>query len=62
MLRLEKEEPIRTYGQYVAKHELGKTRKGRAAPTESYTSYITGLISKVVEMSSKKQQQKPRRF
>ena len=50
MLRREKEEPIRTYGLYEPKHELGKTRKGR--PAESYTNYEAGLISKVVKMSS----------
>ena len=49
MLRREKEEPIRIYGLYEPKRELGATKKGR--PAESYASYIAGLISKVVKLS-----------
>ena len=49
MLRREKEEPIRIYGLYEPKRELGTTKKGR--PAESYASYIAGLINKVVKLS-----------
>ena len=49
MLRQEKEEPIRIYGLYEPKRELGTTAKGRTA--ESCASYIAGLIIKVVKLS-----------
>ena len=59
MLRRDKEESIRIYGLYEPKRKLVTTKKGR--PTESYVSYIDGLISKVVKLSkieAKAQQQK----
>ena len=49
MLRREKEEPMRICGLYEPKRELGTAKKGR--PTESYASYIAGLISKVEKLS-----------
>ena len=51
MLRRETDEPIRIYGLYEPKRELGTTKRGR--PAESYASYIAGLISKAVKLSSK---------
>ena len=50
MLRRETDEPIRIYGLYEPKRELGTTKRGR--PAESYASYIAGLISKAVKLSS----------
>ena len=38
------------YGRYEPKRELATTKRGR--PTESYASYIAGLISKAVKLSS----------
>ena len=49
MLRREKEEPIRIYGLYEPKRELGTAKKGR--PAESYANYFAGLISQVVKLS-----------
>ena len=50
MIRRDSDEPIRIYGLYEPKTEIGKTKRGR--PAESYASYIAGLISKVVKLSS----------